>query len=78
MCAPEQKLSLCCGARLLLKKNTVMQHLLFGCSDVAYSILWVQLRMFPPLLRHLGTIPGTSSRSNTMNSLGYSKDLTFK
>lgn len=47
-----------------------MQNLLFGCSDIAYYILWIQLRMLPPLLRHLGIKPATSSRDNKRNSLG--------
>jgi len=47
-----------------------MQNLLFGCGDVAYSILWIQLRMLPPLLRHSGNKPTKSSRKNKMNSLG--------
>jgi len=75
ICAPEQKLSLSCGARVrkkntFTKRNTVMENLLFGCGAVAYSILWIQLRMPPPLLRHLGTKPATFSRNNKMNSLG--------
>jgi hypothetical protein len=76
MCAPEQKLSLSCGARVrekitfTKKKNNVMENLLFGCGDVAYSILWIQLRMLPPLLRHLGTKPATFSHNNKMSSLG--------
>jgi hypothetical protein len=75
MCAPEQKLSLSRGARVrekmtFTKKNTVMENLLFGCGDVAYSILRIQLRMLPPLLRHLGTKPATFSHNNKMSSLG--------
>jgi hypothetical protein len=50
-------------------KKNVMDSLRFGCDDVAYSILWIQLRTLPPLLRHLDTKPA-SSRNNKMNSLG--------
>jgi hypothetical protein len=47
-----------------------MENLLFGFSEVAYFILWLQLRMLPPLLCHLGTKPATSSHNNKINPLG--------
>jgi hypothetical protein len=55
-----------------------MENLLFGCGDVVCFILWMHLRIFPPLLRHLGTKPAASSRNNIMNFLSKGKDLIFR